>query len=1169
MSETTRLPNGAHAATQPAASVWVGANAGSGKTYVLVSRLVRLMLEGVAPERLLCLTYTRSAAAEMQERLFSLLADWALMEDAKLRQEITERLGPDVSLDDLGRARILFARALETPGGLRVQTIHAFCESLLKRFPLEAGLSPQFELLDEQDAQEIQQAIVARALAGAPTPEAGALQASMAKLTRALSEPDLAALARDILARRGLLTPKARAQNLQDLATHLGLSDPDEEPEDLLNGFASQYKKQAKAMADWLAKGSPDDVKKSQGLMGWLQAVDGQRPRAAWDIVAPVFLTQKGLLRAALATKKSLESAPELATKMAAMAEAVLALRAKLNALATYQMTQAVFHFADFLVTAYEAEKRRRGVLDYDDLIGVTNHLLSGTRAAQWVLFKIDNGLEHILVDEAQDTSPAQWQVIRALADEFFVGDSERAMPRTLFAVGDEKQSIFSFQGADPTEFDAQFQHFKKAIEAIDGQLHYVPLTVSRRSTPQVLKFVDLVFSTAERRAGVSGPDHPMEHIAFREGEPGHVELWPVEIPPEAPEEVEPWAAPESGQTEASTGPAMLAERISGKIAALLADKAQNVSAGDILILVRTRSGFVEEMTRALKSRKIAVAGADRMVLLEQIAIMDILAALDVTLNHDDDLSLAIFMRSPLGGVSEEALFDLAHGRPKTLWQALQTAAGDTSASADVRAAYQRLRWLRNHIDKLAPYELLAQFLGAQHGHHLLSARLGSQIDDPIGELLRLALAYETRHAASMQGFLHWLRQGQQEIKRDMEGAGSAVRIMTVHGAKGLEAPIVFLPDTCRAPAKRGGQVNRLQFNAERLPLWRASKALQEPYGAEQVARQDILAKQEEKRLLYVALTRARDRLYIGGWLAKRQKEPPKDSWYEMMESGLGQSLRDGAGEEVQARQWLAAGEAPLPVPETQEPETQEKDPREEDAQASVPPTPDWLLEPVPRDENTYRYFGNKLFSPSALSHGDMPVTQPSGEAGEALRAAAQRGKIVHKLLETLPALPPSEREAAAHAYVARASEANEFSVDSATQARLVAEAMAVLAHPDLADLFGPSALAEASVAGVVEMRDGQKLALAGQIDRLVELPDEIVLVDFKTGKPPEARETQTPYWTQMAAYRALMQGVRPGKPIRCALIWTQEARIDWLGEAALDEAMAQVLSGEQDLNEG
>tara|TARA_B110000971_G_scaffold213255_1_gene243848 strand:- start:1573 stop:5097 length:3525 start_codon:yes stop_codon:yes gene_type:complete len=1161
--------NGAHAATQPQASVWVGANAGSGKTYVLVSRLVRLMLEGVAPERLLCLTYTRSAAAEMQERLFAVLADWALMEDTKLRAEIAERLGPDVQLEDLGRARTLFARALETPGGLRVQTIHAFCESLLKRFPLEAGLSPQFELLDEQDAQEIQQAIVTRALGASPvssvsqSPDGVDLQASMGKLTRALSEPDLASLGRDIIARRGFLQAANQAKNLQDLAKHLGLSQPVADPEVVLQGFNDSYRKEAKAMADWLAQGSKDDVKKSSGLAQWLQALDSQTPRAVWDKLLPVFLTQKGGLRASAATKKSLESAPDLARKMAAMAQAAFDLRATLNAIATYQMTQAVFHFADFLVTAYEAEKRRRGVLDYDDLIAVTNHLLTGTRAAQWVLFKIDNGLEHILVDEAQDTSPAQWRVIRALADEFFIGDSERAMERTLFAVGDEKQSIFSFQGADPTEFDAQHRHFKRAIDEIDGQLNYVPLTMSRRSTPQVLKFVDLVFATSERREGVSAQDYAIEHKAFREGEPGHVEVWPVEVPPESKEDLDPWATPEQGPQEASTGPAILAERISAKIAELLADKTQNVSAGDILILVRTRSGFVEEMTRALKTRQIAVAGADRMVLLEQIAIMDILAALDVTLNRDDDLSLAIFLRSPLGGVSEEMLFELAQGRPASLWQAFENLAKEASAAPAIKAAFERLMWLQETIDKLAPYELLAQFLGAKHGHKLLSARLGSQIDDPIGELLRLALAYETRHAASAQGFLHWLRQGQQEIKRDMEGAGSAVRIMTVHGAKGLEAPIVFLPDTCRAPAKRGGQVNRLQFNAERLPLWRATKSLREPYGTQQVERQEILAKQEEKRLLYVALTRARDRLYIGGWLAKRQKEPPKDSWYDMMDSGLGQSWLDAAGEAVNARQWLAAGEVPLPVPESQDEDTSE-----EAARAAVPPTPDWLFEPAPRDENAYRYFGNKLFSPSSLSHGDMPVTQPAGHEGEALRAASQRGKIVHKLLESLPALEPGEREAAARAYVARASEASDISLDTPTQARLVEEALSVLAHPDLADLFGPTALAEASVAGVVEMLDGQKLALAGQIDRLVERSEDIILVDFKTGNPPQARDEQTPYWTQMAAYRALMQGVRPGKPIRCALIWTQNARIDWLQDAALDAAMAQVLSGERELKE-
>ncbi len=1129
----------AFSATQPDASAWVSANAGSGKTYVLVSRLVRLMLDGVAPEKLLCLTYTRSAAAEMQERLFDLLAEWALLADEDLRAAIAGRLGPDAQLEDLTRARTLFARALETPGGLRVQTIHAFCESLLKRFPLEARLSPQFELLDEQDAQDMQQKIIASALNGAG--DDASLAEAMARLTRTLSAPELASLGRLIIDQREALDKTKKADNLATLAAHLELPEDVPSSDLLLAAWAEEFAPMVADFIAWLAQGGVQDQKKADGLRAGQLAIKAQDWHGAWAALRPVFFTDAGALRAKLATKDRLAKAPKLAAAMQMMADAAVHLRDKLNAISTYEMTQSLFQFADYLLAAYADEKRRRAVLDYDDLIGVTNELLEGEGAAQWVLFKIDTGLTHILVDEAQDTSPAQWRVIRALANEFFVGDTahDGTSVRTIFAVGDEKQSIFSFQGADPAAFDEQYRDFKETIGAIGGQLNYVPLTISRRSVPQVLALVDLVFGDATRREGVSTRDD-VAHTAFRASETGHVELWPADtadIPDDdvpvsdVPSEAQRRAAQDDGRTK-------LAARMADKIASLLADKTQNVTAGDMLILVRKRDGFVDEMTRALKRRRIAVAGADRMVLLEQIAIMDILAALDVALHRADDLSLAIVLRSPLGGVSEADLFDLAHGREASLWDAFEMAAKSKQADASLQAAYARLEWLRRHIERLPPYELLARFLGAQGGHRLLSARLGSEIDDPIGELLRLALAYETRHVASMQGFVHWLRQGHQEIKRDMEGRGAAVRIMTVHGAKGLEAPIVFLPDTCRAPVKRGGQVNRLQFDAARRPLWRASKALQESYGEAQVARAERQARQEEKRLLYVALTRARDRLYIGGWLGKRDTQPAEGSWYDMIAQALGDDL-----------QQLALGETALPAMQSAQTVTVE---------ASVPP-PDWVHKAAPKETKTYRYFADKLFSPSALAQGDAPVTSPAGAQGEGLRIAAQRGRLIHTLLETLPDLPPAERQAAALAYLKRVVLATGQSLDAAAQAQIIGEAMGLMAQPELADLFGAHARAEAPIAGVLEMADGQHLAMSGQIDRLVELDDAIWLVDFKTGA---RQDDNSAYRLQMAAYRALMQKTNAEKPIRCALIWTQTPHIEWLDTADLDSAMADILSG-------
>ena len=1152
-SPDSGVETGVQRAVQPDASAWVGANAGAGKTYILVSRLVRLMLSGVAPEKLLCLTYTRSAAAEMQERLFDLLGAWALLDDDALHAAIKERLGDDVGLDDLDMARVLFARALETPGGLRVQTIHAFCESLLKRFPLEAGLSPQFDLMDEHDMQDLQYELIGALLRRAPNET---LRRAMGLLSRALSEPDLLRLGRQILDHRAAFADMDEEARLKKLAQKTGLTTGAAavpEATDLMAEARAHIGPHAEALAAWLEGGSKTDKARGHALRDWLAAVkkaaQDNDEAAHWTLLQPIFLTE-GRLRKSLATKKISEEVPAKARLIYQLGERVEDIALRLRARSTYDLTAALLAFAAALVDDYAAAKAARAVLDYDDLIATTNRLLSGHRAAQWVLFKIDSGLEHILVDEAQDTSPAQWRLIRALADEFFTGQDGHEAVRTLFAVGDEKQSIFSFQGADPREFEKQREHFNQAVTAVGGRFHYVPLTLSWRSVPHVLGLVDAVFAEEGAREGVSVA--PVAHQAHRETDIGHVELWPVERPPETAAQIDLWALPESATADmmADSAAGRLAARIGDKIATLLADEAQNVSAGDILILVRKRDGFVDEMIRALKRRRITVAGADRMVLLEQIVIMDILAAADFALNCDDDLTLACLLRSPLCGIDEARLFALAHGRDGTLWQAFQAQAARAGDDAVFQKAHERLLWMRKRIDYLSPFDWLSELLAAQGGHAALRAQLGAEIDDPVGELLRLALAYESRHVASMQGFLTWLRHGQQEIKRDMEGRGGAVRIMTVHGAKGLETPIVFLPDTCRPAVKTGGGAEALQFDEDGLPFWRAGKKLRESYGTARVEAAAQEAAEEEKRLLYVALTRARDRLYIGGFLGRKSAKLPANCWYERLAAAF-----DAPPEMTEALIWPGGAETPLP---------QSKE-DEAGARAAVPPapTPDWLRQ-APPQEDSRAYIGSKLFAPSALGEHDA-ATALNGAGNDVgvdagvLQAAAQRGRLAHRLLETLPFLEADKRRAAALSFLARQTDAAE-SHNAAAAAQLVDEVLAVMQAPDMAALFTREARAEAAIAGVLSMDDGSRLALAGQIDRYVETETELLLVDFKTGHRPDV--VPPAYMVQMAAYRALMQAAKPDKPVRCALVWTRTTHIEWLEGAQLDVYLADILSG-------
>ena len=1140
MSKIDNQP--AFQASDPQYSAWVAANAGSGKTFVLVTRLVRLMLSGVAPEKLLCLTYTRSAAAEMQDRLFTLLAEWALLDDAALHKAIGERLGTPDEDHDLPLARMLFARALETPGGLRVQTIHSFCESLLKRFPLEAGLSPQFDLLDEQDAQDLQAQIIRRLLS---RDDDIALRSALDALTRQLSEPDLDKLARTILSQRDQFDAARQTENLKQLAQSSGLGHLDaqaRDPASIANTHMQEYAPLASSLANWLAASEQKtNQQRGHDLGQFIAAMEKHQLPQAWAALSQVFLTSEGLARKSLVTKTYAEEQPKLAADLVRWSEQFDEVMAQYRASFAYQMTHALYVFAENLIQDYAAMKDQRGVLDYDDLISCTNQMLSQKRAAAWVLFKIDNGLEHILVDEAQDTSPAQWRVIRALADEFFAGETANPKQRTIFAVGDEKQSIFSFQGADPAGFNAQYEHFNAQVSDIGGAVNYVRLLNSWRSAPQVLQVVDQLFSTAETARGLSAAGAPTEHIALRDKATGYVALWEAEQ-----------STPISGAGEAGeltdmlsldlpeTTRQKLARRIADKIAAWQADAACDIRPGDILILVRKRDDFVDDMIRALDRRNIRVAGADRMVLLEQIAIMDLMAAAEFALNPNDDLTLACFLRSPLGGLDETALFDLAYGRAGSLWSAL-TAAVAAGGDDKLKVAHQRLSWLLGQVDYLRPYDYFAQLLSTQNGHALLRGRLGTEIDDAIGEFLRLALVFESRHVASMQGFLHFLRQGQQTIKRDMENRQDAVRIMTVHGAKGLEAPIVFLPDTCSRPGG-GTQRGVVQMGQQKTPFWRANKKMRESYGQAQEENAMQSEQDESKRLLYVALTRARDRLYIGGYLNKRAKTPPKGSWYQMIADELQKDKN--LGEDMGRPIW-SLGDEQKAMPERKINEQPSVDPG---------PAPTWVGEKISQQEARENILAEKIFAPSTVASSSANAMSDRVDNGEAMLA----GHISHSLFEHLPTVPEAQRAAAAQAYVARHGQSLALNM----QEKIITNVLEIMADAQMAELFAPHSRAEAPIAGFLTRGDGTQMQFHGQIDRYVETDEAIYLVDFKTGSVPDADNIADAYVLQMAVYQALMQGVRGGKPIRCGLVWTQACRVDWLDDKRLAISLANMLSG-------
>ena len=1130
----TRITPDQRAAANPEVSAWVAANAGTGKTSVLVDRVTRLLLERDArPASILCLTFTKAAAAEMDTRLYRRLGKWTVLPERELAERLTDLLGRRPAPGDLAKARRLFAKALDAPGRVRIQTIHAFCESILKRFALEARVPPHFAIADERTASELIAEARERLLERAARP--GPLQDALGFIVGAIDEAGfdrlLAELVRERRKLKRLLTEVGDdvAAAAEAVRATLGVR-ADETPERALADFAAATPDaELRRAATALDTGSAADQDRAAAIRAWLANPDRSDRFEAW---ADIFVTDKGNARKNLITIAAQKAYPAALDILRKEQERVLAALARRNTLHVAAASTALLTAGAALVAEYEAEKRARALLDYDDLILKTSALLRTPGVAPWVLYKLDGGLDHMLVDEAQDTSPEQWEVIAALTEEFFSGSGAKAGARTVFAVGDEKQSIFSFQGTDPEAFERMKRRFAARVPQAGEIWRPVDLHISFRSTEAVLAAVDRVFAQAAARAGVVSGTGGIRHTPHRLGQAGLVELWPP-VEKEETEESAPWDAP-LDYVDRSSPPAVLAGRIAGLIRGWLRNgerlesQDRPIRPGDVMILVRKRDRFFEEMVRALKAADVPVAGADRLVLAEHIAVMDLVALGDFALLPDDDLTLATVLKGPLFGLDDDSLFDLCWRRQGRLWAVLKARAGERP---EWQSAVGELAALLDKADVIRPYEFFGELMGARRGRKRMLRRLGPEAADPLDEFLALTLAYERQHAPSLQGFLHWFRAGAAEIKRDLEQARNEVRVLTVHGAKGLEAPIVFLPDTCSAPDGRQdpplfwrnpGDRQRLH-----LPLWPVARDRDDPTTAALRDGAKAAREREYRRLLYVALTRARDRLYIGGWQSGAKR--PEGCWYDLIAPALKQSegakeIRLPTGETVWRLQSVQAKPPERPA--------------EAAAVHSAEPLPAWARQPAPSEPSPSR-----PLAPSRPEGDEPAVTSPLGpDRGLRFR----RGLLVHRLLELLPELPPEARHEGAIRLLSRLAPKH----SAAAQSALADEVLAVLESPEFAVLFGPGSRAEAPLAGQIG-----DLVIAGQVDRLVVTRDEVLVVDFKTNRPAPATPDQVDplYLRQMAEYRALLRSIFPGRTVRCALLWTDGPRLMTMPELTLD----------------
>ena len=1109
-------------ASDPAVHASLSASAGTGKTQVLTARVLRLLLKGAPPESILCLTFTKAAAAEMANRIGARLAAWVRLKDSELATDL-DHLGESTDPKTRQRARQLFARVLDCPGGLKIQTIHSFSQSLLAAFPAEAGIVPGFQPIEGRAEQELVRRTLADLMSDADTRGDSALIRDVQALSLRLGEANaveyLQACARkpealDAFGPAGGIEPQIR--KLLDL--------PDESAGDYIarscgdDGFDCEL---LRAVADANRRwGAQTGLGHADLIEEWLSLTPIERATRLSDL-RKIVLTDKGTLKVSAGQAKAEPHYEAHAGRLATLIGELLRIQ---NGARLAGDIAAGLRAGQAFAAAYTHAKRAAGVADFNDLIEWTRRLLGQSGMGEWVRYKLDRQVDHVLVDEAQDTNAAQWEIIERLVEEFFSGSSEADQRvRTLFMVGDFKQAIYGFQGTDPERFREAREMFKgRAAQMSTGddlfsyrqgaqEFRDLSIAASFRSAQPVLDVVDAVI-------GVVGPaalaleDIPPPHRAHHRDRPGSVELWhPFAIEPspdDSDEGEERWISLRDRRYAEA-----LADRIRTMVAEapVLASTGRPLTPGDILVLVRSRGELASLTVARLFAAGVPVAGVDRLHLHEPLAVQDLLAAVKFAVQPNDDLSLACLLTSPLIGWDQEQLRTLAYGRKGSLWRELRQRADEFHDAHDALSELLRI------ADFTTPSRFLETILtGLLQGRRKLYSRLGIAARDAIDELMNSALEFERNETASLDRFLAWFSRGTVDVQRDPGQPANEVRVMTVHGAKGLEAPVVILADATADPARLGRTPLTVDMdveNARGAPLLRPKKEERGPPFEDRILDQERRDAEEHLRLLYVALTRAADRLIVSGVRPKERKDGadprPANCWHRIVEQamqsiaaieGMGHlALRYASDAASVAKRARSRGELPATT------------------------VPEWARRAAPPEARPPR-----PLAPSAIATDDEVAPPPS----EAMRAAALRGTWIHQLLERLPALEESARAAAADRWLQRSAGV----ADAAVRAEIVDQVCGIISDPRFAPLFGAGSLGEAPLAATLP--DGR--VIAGTVDRLRIEEASISVIDFKTGRVP-ADESDIPnaHRAQMNAYTEALRVIFPGRRVSAALLYT------------------------------
>lgn len=1137
-------------AIRPEASALVGASAGTGKTYVLTRRFLRILLEDdtCRPEHILAVTFTKAAAAEMRNRVIKELMAWATDSEAVLIKKLTELLEVSpLPAGIIGRARALFPMVLDDGSSLKILTIHSFCQSLLAQFPLEAGLSPHFSIIEGRESDELMYQSIQYMYQTAPL-KSSATGWAFDYLVTTAADTTLNDLFKKFLTQRRRFERLLRSHSfeslLDELAIALGLPETPNLAKttdaELVATLQQHFietllpqRQTLKEIYDVLAQSHATDKKVAATLEVFLAATTLQAQIEALPRLHSQLVTKDGTPSKKPFSTKLQNAEPFLFEAFINLQGAFVDHLQHIQSLKVYLKTAAFLTLTHSVFEKYKNLKAQKGVVDFEDLIYYAQGLFSAeSNRADWVRFKMDGRINHIMLDEAQDTDHDQWSILRALVEEFFSGNGQYngTLDRTYFAVGDIKQSIYRFRGAQPHVFGGMADEVGRMAAGVGHKVSPVQLNTSFRSSEVVLGLVDAVFSGGKYRKAVDGTEQPLEHKAFNLGVGGSVELWPLYSAekPQKPRTTAPedWHIP-SLDTEAADAATLtprealftdLAARIRELIDAqpYLGAAKHHLKPADVMVLFRAKT-HMPAFVKALAAEGLLATISGEMNLAEDPAVQDLMAVVRFLANPSDTLSLIHGVRSPLFGLTDTELeaWRKATKDGRSYWPALLAMTEEPFAKT---AAV--LKELLNTVDTATPYQIFLQLLDRTEGRPRLAARYTGSTKGAAADTLNIvidgfltaALDYARQQSPSLLGFINWFDKGNLPLKLEASKAAGAVRLMTIHGSKGLESGVVVLPETSN---------NFFSGTKNEVFLWQTNPKTQEDAlmlckvsGDGEAPLQDHLKKAEreaifddEMRLLYVALTRATDHLIIAG-IGKNLKAD------ENSYSIIDQQTKALPWVECSATRRRLYREEPVVV--------QQKKP-EKQTEIAAEPLPEWVFKPAPATDAVRQF----------IVATDDDQQRRAADLHTAAENIYRNGLLLHRLLEVLPFTPAEQRPLKGQSFL-------NFSAADLSEAQreklLNAALETINTHQDLfKNAQGEVALAAENI--------------GGRIDLLKVEDDEVTIVDYKTNiNPPE---TIPPvYRKQLQAYSKAASQIWPEKRIKCAILWVNAhpPRLQWLG---------------------